>query len=100
VNVATTKAKADVKIGRQLIKHVLIAKALGIDAATLRRWVADGLFPEPHSDFGATWLYDRELIDHFLASGKWPAETKFRAGVGKGRQAPNPSPSTNGAAVS
>lgn len=61
-----------------LIPHRLLADKLGVTPRTLRDWVTNGAFPEPHSHFEQTWLYRVDLIRAFLDTGKWPDGTRFQ----------------------
>jgi hypothetical protein len=63
---------------KQLVSHRTVAKVCDIDTETLRDWVASGDFPQPHSVIRATWMYDKAIIDHWLETGAWPKEAKFR----------------------
>lgn len=73
------------RVEKQLINHRKVAEAIDVDTETLRKWVEEGDFPAPHADIKTTWLYDKAMIDHWLATGTWPAEAKFRGrGARKG----------------
>jgi hypothetical protein len=77
---------------RQLINHRDVAVLFGTSARNWVRWVKSGVVPAPHQQIGTMLLYDREVISHRLATGKWPAGTVFSPGrataSGKGRTPP------------
>jgi hypothetical protein len=60
-----------------LIPHRQVAALLGITPNAIRKWVAKGAFPVPHSIFEQTWLYRVDVVRVFLDTGKWPEGTKF-----------------------
>jgi predicted DNA-binding transcriptional regulator AlpA len=62
----------------ELINHRKVADMLGITTKNIRRWVAKGSFPEPHSVIETVWLYRSDQVRTFLATGKWPEGTKFK----------------------
>lgn len=71
-----------------LLTHRTVAGMIDIDCGTLRDWVAQGLWPLPHSIItDRTWLFRADAVRHWLDTGSWPEGTAFRAGVGKGRGA-------------
>lgn len=70
---------------RQLITHREIAASCSVDTETLRKWVAKGLFPLPHSIIERTWFYRADIIEPWLETGEWPPEAKFTPGEGRGR---------------
>jgi hypothetical protein len=79
----TTKAPA--RTGRagkekepRLIKMREVAAMLGITTQNIRRWVANGSWPEPHSAVATTWLYRADHIKTFVETGKWPDGVKFK----------------------
>lgn len=78
-----TKAKS-----MGLLTHRTVARMCDLDTETLRKWVANGVWPEPHSIIQQTWFYPSEAIVHYVQHGVWPEGTKFRKGVGKGRELP------------
>lgn len=82
---ATAKMRATIE--RKLIKLAKVAESFDVDTETLRKWVKSGDFPEPHSIIQRTCLYDKAVIDQYLATGVWPVGTRFRKGVGMGRAA-------------
>jgi hypothetical protein len=69
----------------KLLTHRTVARMVDIDTETLREWVAVGEWPEPHAIVRQTWFYKSNLIDHFLETGEWLPEAKFKPGEGKGR---------------
>jgi hypothetical protein len=62
----------------ELVTHKAVAKRIGVTTETLRRWVRLGVWPRPHAIVANTWLFESWRIDHYVASGKWPHDTKFR----------------------
>jgi predicted DNA-binding transcriptional regulator AlpA len=72
----------------RLLTHREVAARVSIDTETLRGWVADGEWPEPLAIIKQTWFYPAGQIEHFIATGQWPDGTKFKSGVGKGRELP------------
>lgn len=62
----------------KLVPHRKVAEWLSIDPETLRRWVARGEFPEPHSTIAQTWFYPLAQIEHYLQHGRWPEGTRFK----------------------
>lgn len=73
------------KTEQKLMPHRRVARQLGITTETLRDWVDRGEFPEPHSVFGQTWLYEVELIDQFIKTRRWLPCARFKRGRGRGR---------------
>jgi hypothetical protein len=71
-----------------LMTHRTVARLCDLDTETLRKWVANGVWPEPHSIIQQTWFYPSDVILFFVQNGTWPEGTKFRAGVGNGRKEP------------
>jgi phage terminase Nu1 subunit (DNA packaging protein) len=67
------------------LNHRTVADLFDVDTETLRKWVRNGIFPEPHDTLGQTWLYRAEWIDFYVENRRWPEGVKFRAGAGKGR---------------
>jgi predicted DNA-binding transcriptional regulator AlpA len=67
-----------------LINHREVAAMLGMTPQNIRRWVAMGSFPEPHSIIESLWFYRTNVVRAFVDTGKWPEGTKFRPGVGRG----------------
>ncbi len=61
----------------QLINHRRVAEWWDVQPKTIRRWVAIGTFPVPHSEQGTYLFFDRSIIEHRLKTGLWPAGTKF-----------------------
>jgi hypothetical protein len=68
--------------------HRTVARLCDLDTETLRKWVAKGRWPEPHSIIEQTWFYPTDLIHHYIHTGGWPEGTKFREGMGEARTAP------------
>jgi hypothetical protein len=69
----------------RLLTHREVAGLISIDTETLREWVAAGEWPEPLAVIRTTWFFPAELIECFLRTGAWPEGTRFKPGVGKGR---------------
>jgi hypothetical protein len=76
------------KPGPRLLTHRDVAAMVSIDTETLREWVAEGEWPEPLAVDKQTWFYKAAEVEHFLATGGWPEGTRFKSGVGKGRDLP------------
>lgn len=70
----------------RLMSHIALAALVGLKPRTLRRRVAAGEWPEPHSIVGWTWLYRADQVEHYIETGAWPEGTRFKAGEGKGRE--------------
>lgn len=70
----------------RLLTHTLVARMFSMTPKTLRYRVSRGLFPLPHStertrpnsDVGLVLYYSKELIDHRIETGFWPACVRFR----------------------
>lgn len=62
----------------RLVSHRTVADWLDIDPSTLREWVTLGEFPEPHSIIRQTWFYPAAAIEHYLKTGRWPEDVRFR----------------------
>lgn len=73
----TTKLKPP----RRLINHRDVAELFGTSARNWRRWYEAGMVPIPHQQIGTLLLYDVEVINHRLATGKWPEGVTFRPKV-------------------
>jgi predicted DNA-binding transcriptional regulator AlpA len=75
-----TKAKgrgptAKVRGGSFINKSEMV-REIGIDAKTLDRRIADGVFPPPHSRPGPRiTLWRREHFRHYVDRGVWPPES-------------------------
>lgn len=76
-----------IKTKVRLLKHQDIARFFEVDARTVRRWVGRGLWPEPHSILERTWYFEAEIVEHYINTGEWPAEARFKKGEGRGREA-------------
>jgi predicted site-specific integrase-resolvase len=71
-----------------LISHHDVAEWWSVSPKLLRRWIARGDFPAPHSQAGTYLFYDRAVIEHQLRTGKWPKGTVFYgSGSGDGIEA-------------
>lgn len=57
-----------------LMTHRELARRVGVSSTLLRRWVDRGVYPRPHSVVEQTWFYRVADVDHYLATGSWPAE--------------------------
>lgn len=79
---------AKVKSGPRLMTHREVAAWISIDTETLRDWVAEGEWPEPIAIIRRTWFYPVHAVEHFIETGTWPEGTRFKPGVGKGREMP------------
>ncbi len=55
----------------QLITHRAVAARLGVETKTLRRWIERGDWPPPVAAVGVTLFYHVEVIDRFIATGRW-----------------------------
>lgn len=67
-----------------LMSHREVAKLCGVTPRRLRYWAERGQWPTPHSIVEQTWFYRRDMIEHYLNTGKWPEWVRFRSGVGAG----------------
>ena len=82
----STAKKAPARPGRagkgpkapELVNHRDVATRLGITTQNIRRWVASGEFPEPHSVLASLWFYREDHVRAFLETGKWPDGAKFK----------------------
>ena len=83
----STQAPAKADPSPKLITHREVAKLCGITPRRLRYWAERGQWPTPHSIVEQTWFYRRSDVDHYLAKGTWPEGTKYRPGLGRGRDA-------------
>jgi hypothetical protein len=72
----------------RLITHKAAADRCDITTEMWRDWVDAGEFPLPHVEVRRTWLYRADVVDEFIRTGRWPEGVRFKAGVGKGRVAP------------
>lgn len=77
----------ETKLSR-LLTHRTVARLCDLDTETLRKWVAKGEWPEPHSIIQQTWFYRAELIEYYIQHRQWPDDAQFRPGVGRGRKMP------------
>ena len=59
------------------IRHVEVAQHFRVTVPGLRRWVAKGEFPIPHSTIAQTWYYQESVIRHRMLTGEWPEGVKF-----------------------
>lgn len=69
------------KPAKKLLTHRTVAAMLDISTQTLRSWVANGLFPVPHSDVSTTWFYRASDIEHYVRTGGWPEGVHFLGAV-------------------
>jgi hypothetical protein len=60
-----------------LMTHREVAEHFRVTTAGLRKWVARGEFPIPHSIIAKTWYYQEAMIAHRLRTGEWPGGVKF-----------------------
>jgi hypothetical protein len=60
------------KVDPKLICHRDVARLLGVSTTLLRRWIARGVFPQPHSAIEETLFYPKHQIDHYVTHGEWP----------------------------
>jgi hypothetical protein len=65
------------KAPRQLVSHRTCAAWFDMTPRTWRRRYESGMIPIPQQVIGIDLLYDREVIDHRLATGQWPRGTDF-----------------------
>jgi hypothetical protein len=70
------KRKAPEGIPR-LLTHRQVAELFQVTPAGLRRWVAKGEFPRPHSIICQTWFYREDMIAHRIKTGEWPEDAEF-----------------------
>lgn len=61
----------------RLMTHRQVADHFQVTPAGLRRWVAKGEFPCPHSIISQTWYYREDVIAHRVKTGQWPQGVEF-----------------------
>jgi hypothetical protein len=74
---------------QRMVTHRDLARLLGVSTSVIRLWVQRGEFPEPTAIVAQTWLYNLRAVESFINTGRWPAGTRFRRGVGAGRVEPD-----------
>jgi predicted DNA-binding transcriptional regulator AlpA len=79
-----TEAKATAK--SELIRHKEVLARADMTLAEIKRRMAEGDWPLPHSVLDRTYRWRREHVEAWLATGEWPEGASFAKGVGKGRQ--------------
>ncbi len=81
---------------RHLINHRRVAELFGVSVRCWRHWIDAGTVPAPHQQIGTMMLYDIEVINHRLATGKWPSGVAFRGkAVRASRKSPSADPTPN-----
>jgi predicted site-specific integrase-resolvase len=60
------------KICKRLVTHKELARRCGISPATIRRWVAAGVWPSPVAWTERTWFYRETDVQRFIKTGEWP----------------------------
>lgn len=70
-----------------LIRHKEVLIRADITLAEIKRRIAAGDWPQPHSIMERTWRWRRADIEPWLATGEWPATANFKQGAGRGRLA-------------
>ncbi len=70
------KRKPAVELPR-LMTHRQVAEVFQVTPAGLRKWVARGEFPCPHSIIVQTWYYREDIVAHRIKTGQWPEGLRF-----------------------
>lgn len=77
-----TEAKA---ARSELIRHKEVLARADMTLPEIKRRIAAGDWPLPHSILDRTWRWRREHIEHWLSTGEWPEGADFTKGEGRGR---------------
>jgi predicted DNA-binding transcriptional regulator AlpA len=80
-------SSTETKTKSELIRHKEVQQRADIDLSEIKRRIASGDWPQPHSIMERTWRWRRADIEPWLETGEWPATANFKNGVGRGRAA-------------
>jgi predicted DNA-binding transcriptional regulator AlpA len=81
---AATRQRRPPVGGTDFIGAAELARRLGLSTDALSRRVAAGHFPAPWATLSRkTRVWRRDHYEHFVATGKWPAESVKKKGGGK-----------------
>lgn len=71
----------------ELIRHKEVLVRADTTLAEIKRRIAKGEWPLPHSILERTWRWRRDVIEYWLTTGEWPEGAAFTKGEGRGREA-------------